>query len=122
MKPVWLVATTACDSVAFSACSTLPADMSTSSQSTLGPPAAPVAVARMELVPASRAAMTDLVCQVSQLPVTANATPLATTVPLTAMSMVRLAVEPLAKRMASMAWPAVAVLTLHWTKLPTTLS
>jgi hypothetical protein len=48
------------------------------------------------LVPALSAALSVAVCQVSQVPVPLNATPLATTAPLTLMSIGRLTVEPLA--------------------------
>ena len=65
-------------------------------RSTFGPPLAVVAVARTLLVPASRRAWNVASCQVSQLLVKVNASSSLTNVPLTVMSMGRLAVVPLA--------------------------
>jgi hypothetical protein len=81
-----------------------------------------VAVARTVLVPAFTAALTVTVAQVSQLAVGLNATPAATTVPLTLMSIGRLAVVPLAWRNNSFAVPALAALTVHCTYEPVRLS
>src|SRR2546421_6142567 len=88
---------------------------SKSRKSRLGPPLAPVAVARTLLVPAGTGALTETLCQVSQLAVGGKATAAAATVPLTAMSIGRLAVEPLAYRNASVAVPAWAAVTVNST-------
>jgi len=87
----------------------------------LGPPPAPVAVARTVLAPARRFAVMVTVAQVVQAPVALNACPAATTEPLTAMSIGRLAAWPLAYRIASVAGPAAAASTVHSTALPEAL-
>src|SRR5690348_12674411 len=56
------------------------------SLSTLGPPLAVVAVARIVLAPAESPTVNVTVCQVSQLPVLGNDSALRTSVPLTEMS------------------------------------
>ncbi len=68
----------------------------TVSRSRLGPPSAVVEVARTVLVPARNAALTALVCQVSQSAVGGKDIPVATSVPLTVMSIGRSTVVPLA--------------------------
>src|SRR3954463_9048712 len=68
----------------------------TSSLSTLGPPLAVVAVARIRLVPADRPTVNVTVCQVSQVPVLGNDSALRTSVPLTVMSIGRSTLAPLA--------------------------
>src|SRR6266498_2821198 len=93
---------------------------SNSRKSTLGPPAAPVAVAWMVLAPALSVALSVLVDQVSQLPVTPKETPAATTVPLTEMSIGRLVVDPLDNRMDRLAEPADAAFAVHRMKPPAT--
>src|SRR6266545_1887664 len=93
----------------------------TSSQSTLGPPAAPVAVARTVLPPALSVAGTDRVCQVSQFAVAGKLTEVAGP-PLTLMSIGRAAPLPLANRNASVALPAVVRLADHWMNPPTALT
>jgi hypothetical protein len=65
-------------------------------RSALGPPFAVVAVILIVLDPASRLTVIALSAQVSQLVVLSKATPEATTVPLTAMSIGRLVVVPFA--------------------------
>src|SRR5262249_11055338 len=60
------------------------------SRSRLGPPEAPVAVARTLLPPATRLALTVTVAQVSQFAVGLKAREVATAVPLTAMVIGRL--------------------------------
>src|SRR5438477_2886531 len=84
---------------------------SKSRKSRLGPPLAPVAVARTLLVPAGTGALTETLCQVSQLAVGGKATAAATTVPLTAMSIGRLAVDPLAYLKVSVAVPVAGMVT-----------
>src|SRR5207247_2372012 len=93
----------------------------TRSRSRLGPPLAVVAVARTVLPPAVRVVVTVTSAQVSQLAVGLNATPAATRVPLTVISIGRLAVDPLAWRTDSFAVPALAALTVHCTYEPATL-
>src|SRR6266536_2617877 len=83
----------------------------TVNESRFGPPLAVVAAARIVLVPPVRVAVTETVCQVSQLPVGLNARPAETSVPLTRMSIGRLVVVPLACRKVSVAVPAVAAFT-----------
>src|SRR6266536_3076859 len=92
-----------------------PLEVPMRSRSTLGPPFAVVAVARIVFDPALTAAVMDFVCQVSQLPVPGKDSSSATSVPLTVMSIGRLVVVPLANRKARVAVPAVAALTVHRT-------
>src|SRR6266511_3594587 len=86
----------------------------TVSLSTFGPPLEVVAVARILLVPLIRSPLTDNVCQVSQVPVPGNVR-LAITVPLTAMSIGRAVVVPLANRKVSPTVAAAVAGTVHST-------
>src|SRR6185369_3513067 len=70
------------------------------SLSTLGPPLAVTAVARIALAPAESPTVNVTVCQVSQLPVLGNDSALRTTVPLTVMSIGRSTLAPLATPLA----------------------
>src|SRR5262245_25003473 len=74
----------------------------TVSLSRLGPPAAVVAVGRSRLVPVVSDTVTSVVLHVSQFAVGAN-DGVATSAPLTVTSIGRLAVVPLAKRIATVA-------------------
>jgi hypothetical protein len=66
-------------------------------------------------VPAFTAAVTVLVCHVSQVPVPGKDSAVVTVVPLTLTSIGRSVVVPLAKRSTIVAVPAVAALTAHST-------
>src|SRR2546430_2456630 len=85
-------------------------------RSRLGPPVAVVAVARILLVPMATGAVTVFVAQVSQLVVAGNDTAVVTVLPLTAMSIGRSTVVPLAYRNASVALPAADALTVNSTE------
>src|SRR2546429_5084954 len=93
----------------------------TVSESRLGPPAAPVAVARTVLVPALSVAGTSTVCHVDQLPVPAKETAVAGP-PFTDTSTGRASVLPLAYRNVSVALPAWAAFTENSTKPPAALT
>src|SRR6266498_3623463 len=93
-----------------------------SRKSTLGPPPAVVAVARIVLVPAFNVTMAVTVCQVLHAPVGGKASSSANRVPLAVMSIGRFAVLPLAYRNVRAAVPACAAFTVQCTLLPTTAS
>src|SRR5690349_18737968 len=80
----------------------------TVSASTLGPPSAVVAVARILLVPAGSPTVKVTVCHVSHPPVPGNASAPRTRVPFTEMSIARFTAVPLAYRIATLTLPAVA--------------
>src|SRR6266511_89768 len=105
--------------VAFSASYRMAEDSgSTSRKSTFGPP---LAVTRIALLPAFNVTVVVVLAQVSQLPVGAKTNSPAASVPLTAMLIGRLAVDPLAYRNVSRYRPVVCAGTCHCTKLPDTL-
>jgi len=83
--------------------------------STFGPPAVPVAVARILLLPDARFSVVVTVCQVFHEPVELNARFVRWAVPLTEMVSGRLAVEPLAYRNVTLTLPAVDVPTVNST-------
>src|SRR6059058_1108721 len=83
--------------------------------STFGPPAVPVAVARILLLPEARFSVVVTVCQVLHEPVALNARFVRWAVPLTAMVSGRLAVEPLAYRNVTLTLAAADVLTVNST-------
>src|SRR5262249_7857231 len=85
-----------------------------SSQSTFGPPAAPVAVARIALLPALRLTVTVAVAHVFHDPVPGTF-PVTGLPPLTLIGIGRLAVVPLAYRMVSFTLPAADRDTVHST-------
>ena len=92
-----------------------------SSQSTFGPPAATVAVARIVLLPAFRFTRTEAVDQVFYEPVVGKFS-VTGAPPLTLMAIGRAAAVPLAYRMVTRALPAAVRFTVHCTKLPATLA
>src|SRR6476469_3315459 len=94
----------------------------TRSTSRLGPPLAVVELTRTVLAPAASVALSVSSSQAVQSPVPGNDRPAATTAPLTAMSIGRSAVVPLAYRRVRLAGPAAWASTVNWTELPTTLS
>jgi hypothetical protein len=89
--------------------------VSTVTRSTFGPPVAVTAVARIVLVPAVTFTLIEAVCQAVHAPVPAKGTSSPASVPLTVMSIARLAVVPLANRKVSVAAPASDAVTDHWT-------
>jgi hypothetical protein len=124
VKPAWLDSTTPCEIVAFSAWKSVvgvPPPTSKSMKSTLGPPVAVVAAARMVLVPALTGTVKFLDTQVSQVPVPGKDAPVATVVPFAEMVIGRSTVVPLANRSATVALPALAAVTVNSTKAPTAL-
>src|SRR4051812_42348075 len=88
--------------------------------SRFGPPLAVVAVRRMVFAPAVSGAWNLTVVQVSQSAVALNACPATTVVPLTARSIGRFVVGPLAKRRVRAGGPADAALTANSTYDPAT--
>src|SRR5947207_14032116 len=86
---------------------------SKSRKSRLGPPLAPVAIARTLLVPAGTGALTETLCQVFQLAVGGKATAAATTLSLAAMPIGRPPLEPLALRARRVDLPGWAAVTVN---------
>jgi hypothetical protein len=85
-------------------------------------PAAVVGFNRIVFVPAFTGTVNVFVAHAVQAPVGSNAVPEWATAPLTSTSVGRLSVAPLAYRMAMVAVPASAAVTVNCVAAPTALS